>query len=279
MTVDFAKDAHILVVHGVQSGDDKDIECDKQIRKLVSKSLDQNHIQREFNVTGCFYENINDKAQSFYKHIANAIFKGNPLAGKALKTVVDLAGDVVTASKNTSTAEKIREKIIKQIMDSYNSGHQLLIVSHSLGTVYALDAICKIMQQDNLFEGDDRSTWPVQGLVTMGSPLGLELDFAGLKIFDKCHIHSIHNPGTATFPWHNYFNKLDPIVSGSVFGKPIEVKGAQGPVEKRYSSDAEVSHWRLQGHSVAAGKQWVSAHCAYWKNQKIGDRIVDMLWG
>ena len=139
---------------------------------------------------GFFYEDINDEAQEFYKKIATAISRGKPLARKVLTSVVDVAGDVVTAARNTSTARKIRNKLRKKILESYNQGHRLLLVSHSLGTIYALDAVCELMRKDGLFQGDDRSTWPVQGLVTMGSPLGLDLDIAGTKIFEKRNIEA-----------------------------------------------------------------------------------------
>ena len=39
MAVDFSKKPHILVVHGVQTGDDSDITSDQQIKTLVDKSL------------------------------------------------------------------------------------------------------------------------------------------------------------------------------------------------------------------------------------------------
>ena len=279
MAVDFTKQAHILTVHGVQTSEDKKIDSDDQIRKLVTKSLDQNHLQRDFAVSGFFYEDINDKAQQFYKLIAGAIAGGNKLTAKAVKTVVDLVGDVVTAAGNTSTAKQIRQKLVAQILDSYNNGHQLVLVSHSLGTIYALDVVCELMQQPGLFDGDDMTTWPVQGLVTMGSPLGLEIDLPGLKIFEKRTIQPVRNASFEVFPWHNFYNRLDPIVSGNVFGVPVEIKGSKGPVEKRYGDDTMAAHWRLQGHAVTSGAQWLLAHTAYWKNPKIGDRIIDMLWG
>lgn len=279
MPVDFTKDAHILAVHGVQTSSDKKIESDDQIRKLVNKSLDQSHLQREFEVSGFFYEDINDKAQQFYKLIADAVTSGNALASKALKTVLDLVGDVVTVAANTSTAQEIRGKLVAQILDSYNNGHQLVLVSHSLGTIYALDAVCELMQQPGLFDGDDMATWPVQGLITMGSPLGLDINVAGINIFEKRSIQPVANANFEVFRWHNYYNRLDPIVSGNVFGVPVEIKGAKGPVEKRYGADTMAAHWLLQGHVVTSGKQWLLAHTAYWKNPKIGDRIVDMLWG
>ena len=278
MPVDFKKDAHILAVHGVQVGTDKKITSDDKIRTLVTKSLAASHLDKKFAVSGFFYEDINDDAQKFYQLIGSAITNGKPLVGKLLKTVIDLAGDVVTAAKNTSTAKKIRNKLRKQILESFKTGNQLVVVSHSLGTVYALDVVNELIRTDGFFNGDDRNTWPVQGLVTMGSPLGLDLDLGGIKIFEKRKIETIQNADFRVMRWHNFFNRLDPVVSGNVFGKPIELKGAKGPVEKRYGADVMASHWSLQGHVVVSKNQWLLSHTAYWKNPRIGDRLVDILW-
>lgn len=278
MTVDFRKDAQVLTVHGVQVSEDKKITSDDAIRKLVNKSLSASHLQRDFDVAGFFYENINDEAQKYYQMLASAISKGKPLLGKALKSFIDVSGDVVTAAKNTSTANKIRNKLRNQIIATYDQGQQLVMVSHSLGTIYALDVVSELMRDSNYFKGDDRASWPVQGLITMGSPLGLELDIAGLKIFEKRKIENLQNAEFEVLPWHNYFNRLDPIVSGNVFGKPIEIKGAKGPVEKRYGEDTMANNWLLQGHAITSGKQWLLAHTAYWRNPKIGDQIVTILW-
>jgi len=230
MSVDFRKDAHILAVHGVQLGDDESIKSDEQVRKLVTKSLSRSHLERQFEVFGFFYEDINDEAQRFYSIIASAISRGNPLAGQALKAVIDIVGDVVTAARNTSTARKIRNKLRKKILDSYKAGHQLILVAHSLGTIYSLDAINELIRREEYFDGDNRNTWPAQGLITMGSPLGLDIDIAGTKLFEKRKIEPVPNAEYEVLPWHNYFNRLDPVVSGNVFGAPVEVQGAKGPV-------------------------------------------------
>jgi len=279
MAVDFTKDAHIVAVHGVQVSEDADITSDDSIRKLLKNSLSKSHIDRNFEVAGFFYEDINDEAQKYYQLLASAITKGNPLVGKGLKTFIDLSGDVVTAAKNTSTAKKIRNKLRKQILDSYNNGHQLVVVSHSLGTIYALDVVNDLIRDNNFFDGDDRTSWPVQGLITMGSPLGLEIDIGGLRVFEKRSIAAIPDADFELMPWHNYFNRLDPVVSGNVLGKPINLRGAKGPVEKRYGADTRASQWLLQGHAVTSGRQWIRAHTAYWRNPKIGDQLVTMLWG
>jgi len=277
MSVDFSKKPHILAVHGVQTGTDASITSDQQIRELVDRSLSDIGLQKDYKVSGFLYEDINDEAQKFYKYFASAITGGKPLVGKALKSVIDVAGDVVTAANNTSTAGKIRKKLRTQILKSYKSGNQLIIVAHSLGTIYALDVICELMASNSYFKGDDITTWPVQGYVSMGSPLGLDLNILGLPVFAKRNIETL-DAAASVFPWHNYYNRLDPIVSGNVFGKPIIVDGSKGPVEKRYGDDAMIAKWLLQGHAITSGNQWVFAHTAYWRNPKIGDQLANMLW-
>ncbi len=279
MPVDFRKPAHVVVVHGVQSGEDEDIKSEQQIRLLINRSLAESHIEKEFLVKGYLYEDINDNAQQLYQGIAKAITSGKPLVGKAFETVIDLVGDVVTAAKNTSTAHLIRKGLQNTILESYRSKNQVVVVAHSLGTIYALDVINKLITMTNYFKGDDRNSWPVQGLITIGSPLGLGLEIGGVKIFEKRRINSIENAEFNLVPWHNYYNRLDPVVSGNIFGAPVEIEGAKGPVEARYGPSVLGASWLLQGHVVTSGAQWLLAHSTYWSNPAIGDNLIDMLWG
>ena len=75
-----------------------------------------------------------------------------------------------------------------------------MIISHSLGTVYALDAINELIRREEYFKGNDRKTWPVQGLITMGSPLGLEIEILGTTLFEKRKIEPIANAEFEVFP-------------------------------------------------------------------------------
>ena len=81
------------------------------------------------------------------------------------------------------------------------------------------------------------------------------------------------------FKWTNFYNPLDPVVSGSVFGKPIEVQGAKGPVELRYGADVDAVHWWLQGQAIRSKDLWLKAHESYYNSAKVGDEIMKTLWG
>ncbi len=278
MPVDFTKPAHILAVHGVQAGTDADVEAEDSVRKMVTRALARSHIQRDFTVNGYLYEDINDESQRFYQLIRTAITQGQPLAGQVLKRVIDVVGDVVTAARDTSTARRIRDGLVQKMLESWQGGHQLVVVAHSLGTVYTLDAVNELIDGAQFFVGDDRATWPVQGIITMGSPLGLEIDVLGTTIFEKRPIRPI-GANFEVLRWHNYFNRLDPVVNGSVFGSPVEIRCANGPVEQRYGVDTDAAQWLLKGDVVTSGRQWLLAHTAYWKNPRIGDRLVELIWG
>lgn len=279
MSVDFTKKPHILVVHGVQLGENNDIESAQQIEKLVKRSLSKKHIDRDLLVKDYLYEDMNDDAQAIYQLIGKAITSGNPIARNILEGAIDVVGDVITAANNTSTAASVRQGLKNKILESYNTGNQLVIVAHSLGTIYTLDVITELMNDANYFNGDDSRTWPVQGYVTMGSPLGLDINILNTTIFEKRTIASLSGANYRLFPWHNYYNRLDPVVSGNVFGSPVDIRGSKGPVERRYGADIQQANWLLQGHAITSGKQWLLAHISYWKNSKIGDKLTDMLWG
>jgi len=277
MTVNFKKDAHVLVVHGVQRGSARNIALDVAVERLVRSALARSHLERPFTVSQYVYENINDKALRLFDLVALAVLRGRPLAGRALREFGDLAGDVLIAVKGVSTAAKIRRGLRNQILAAFESGNQTVLVAHSLGTIYALDVINELIAEEGLFEGDDLESWPVQSLVTLGSPLGLEIKLGPLVIFEKRPIARI-DAEFELFGWYNFFSSLDPIVSGNVFGKPLPMSGSLGPVELRYGEATMQANWLLRGERSSAGRQWAAAHTSYWKNGKIGDQLVQLLW-
>lgn len=178
--------------------------------------------------------------------IARAVLRNKPIAGRALREFIDLAGDVLIAVKASSTAAKIRRRLRNQILSAFERGNQTVLVAHSL--------------------------------VTLGSPLGLEITLGPLVVFERRPIAHI-DAEFEVFGGYNYFSSLDPIVSGNVFGKPLPMSGSNGPVELRYGEATRDANWLLRGERSSAGKQWAAAHTSYWKNGKIGDQLIQLLWG
>jgi hypothetical protein len=263
---------HFVVVHGVQLGSDKDIQSAEQIQKLIQNTMNNIPTTKEFETIGVKYEDDNDEAQQPYQWLLKALTLESPIIGSALTKITDIVADVITASKGSKLAGKIREKIKDQIILSHNNGHSVYLVAHSLGTVYCLDAIRELMEEGDYFKGDDVTTWPVRGFITLGSPLGLT------EIFKPRSLPLLDESKYKKFIWHNFYHPLDPVVSGNIFGAPLSGECAKSPVEYIYQELAEASKWHLQGHRTVANKQWLFAHMSYWDEPVVGDILYDMVW-
>ncbi len=270
MGVDPKKPRKILVVHGVQIDRDEDINSHETIRELVTSRL--NGIPVQFETDIYRYENINDKAQKKLKKILNVFLnrltKKIPF-GKLIGTVihygVDLVGDVIIKLKDGSTAMTIRDGLIEKIENIYEEGNPLYIVAHSLGSIYAFDAINQLIKDDRYFDRNNRKKWPVQALVTMGSPIGLSM-------FGRDTVIPF-GQGRHYFRWVNYWARTDPVVSGNFYGKPLE--GYQ--IAEKFTTNTKKSGWLIQDRVLDIGKAWLMAHVGYWDNASIGDDLVSLI--
>lgn len=262
MAVDSTKPKLVLVVHGVEAGEDKDQNQDQDIKDLILSRL--NGAPLPFDTTMCRYENINDEAQQALKTVLE-LFAQNMLEQKAIDLAVDIVGDVVIALADGSTAQIIRQGLVDRILEVYAEGNPLYLVAHSLGSVYAFDAINQLIRSDEHFKRDDRKTWPVQGLVTLGSPLGL-------KMFKRNRVKPL-GEGRKFLRWINYWARTDPIVSGSFYGKPQ----AGYNIVERFATDDENCGWLIHDRVVDIGKTWLMAHVGYWHHPGLGDDLVSLL--
>ena len=262
MPVDPQKPRKILVVHGVQSGTDEDLNQHLAVKDLVQDRL--NGIPLNFETDIYRYENINDDAQKELKFVLN-LFLSNLVAKKVLGKITDVIGDVVIALNEGSTALKIRQGLMDEIEKNYESGKPLYLLAHSLGSIYAFDAINELIKNPRYFDRNSRSTWPVQGLVTIGSPIGLQL-------FKRTRVIKL-GTGRHYFRWVNLWDRTDPVVSGSFYGKP-----QQGyTIAERFSTDADKSGWFIQDRIVDVGRAWLLAHVGYWNHPTIGDDLATMI--
>ncbi len=271
MAVDPQKPRKILVVHGVQTGTDADINSDEKINELVVNRLAGTPIQFDTDIYK--YENINDEAKGklikvlnfFTKRLAGKIPFGN-LTGTLIDLGVDLAGDVVIKLKEGDTAKIIGDGLIEKIETIYEEGNPLYLVAHSLGTIYAFDAVNQLIRDDNgYFDRNHRKTWPVQAMITMGSPIGLSM-------FDRNTVKEF-GEGRHYFRWVNYWARTDPVVSGSFYGKPQQ--GYQ--ITEKFTTNTETSGWFIQDRVVDTGKAWLMAHMAYWDHPGIGDDLTTLI--
>ncbi len=264
MSVNPGKKRKVLVVHGVQTGKNKDQQQHKQIRDLIDSRL--GNIPLKFQTEMYRYEDLNDAVQKKYRLLLKLITK-TPVGGIVADKAFDLIGDVVTAALDTSTAAKICAGLREKILTTYKAGNPCYLVAHSLGTIYAFDVINELMADEGLFQRDSRRSWPVQGLVTLGSPIGIPMFRA-----DRKKVTNL-GPGNKWFRWINYWDRTDPVVSGQIFGK--QLRGYE--IAEKYLKSSSEQGWMIRDRAVDTGKVWLPAHTAYWENPMVGDGLVDMI--
>jgi hypothetical protein len=266
MPVDPSKPSRVLVVHGVQSSTDAEQNQHEDIAELIRARL--NGVPVEFETEMYRYENINDRAQKKFKRLAGMFttaLTGKLTLQRVAGFTLDVVGDVVIALQDGTTAAAIRKGLRERILEIYEEGNPLYVVAHSLGTVYALDVVNQLMKEADVFDRSRRKTWPVQGLVTLGSPLGLSM-------FKRSKVTAL-GEGRKFFRWHNYWSRTDPVVSCSLYGKPRT--GYE--IAERFHTDATTSGWFIQDHIVDMGKVWLMAHFAYWDHAPIGDDLAALI--
>lgn len=259
------KQRKIIVVHGVQTGDNDDLHQDEMIRALFSQRLGDLDI--DYAVDLYKYENLNndvlDKYQTLVKHIATT-----PAGKYLLPALIDVVGDVVISLSNSSTAEAIRQGLEDKMMGYYEAGHPCYVVAHSLGTVYSFDVINRLMQRDELFNANDMLSWPVASWMTLGSPLGLDM----FKQTGRDKLTDLGD-GDYAFRWRNYFDPNDPVVSGNIFGAQTGIE----KIAELYRQAGPNQGWRIDDYMINSGKLHLLAHTAYWDLPIVGNGIVEML--
>ena len=264
MAVDPKKPRLVLVVHGVQLGADKDQHQHQDIQRLINNR--KGNIPLRFKTDIYRYEDINDRAISTAKKLVKMIAK-TPVAGKLAESTLELVGDVVLNLADGSTAEQVRAGLKKKILAYYQSGNPCYLVAHSLGSIYALDVLNELIEQQDLFDRGHRTSWPVQGLLTLGSPIGLAMFRKGRPALSKL------GSGSKLLRWKNCWDRNDPVVSGNIFGEAIS---GFDIAEKYQVADQDLG-WFIKDVPVNTGKLWMLAHTAYWELPEVGDILVDMM--
>jgi len=265
MPVDPTKTRTVLVVHGVQLKSDKKLDQHKKIDELLRRRI--GNIPLSVKTELYRYENINDAALKKYKKLLD-IIAGTKVGAVLAKSALDLVGDVVITLANGSTAAKIRAGLKERILKTYDDGNPCYIVAHSLGSIYTFDVLNELMKDSALFQRTSRKSWPVQGLTTIGSPIGLGM-------FRSRGRRTVSNLGDGDkwFRWNNYWDRTDPVVSGNIFGK--QLNGFD--IAEKYQSSRPEQGWAIRDFDVDTGKGWLMAHVAYWESPFVGDGLFSMV--
>ncbi|MFZ5863571.1 MAG: hypothetical protein ACOYXR_12105 [Nitrospirota bacterium] len=262
MAVDPTKPKRILVVHGVQSGTNADQNQHHLIVELIKTRL--NNAPLRFEAEMYRYENVNDQAQRQLRHVMKLFFN-HIVAEKLVDLTADIVLDVLIALKGDNTARTIRQGLVDRLLEIHDDGNPLYLVAHSLGTIYAFDAVNQLIKTPGCFDRGNRKTWPVLGLITLGSPIGL-------RMFKRTRVTPL-GPGDKFMRWINYWDRTDPVVTGSFYGKPNEGY----VIAERFATRNEDCGWIIQDKVVDVGKAWLPAHCGYWSHPGLGDDLVSLL--
>jgi hypothetical protein len=265
MAIDPTKPRKVLVIHGVQTESDADLHQDQAIDTLIRSRL--GNIPFAFNCELYRYENLNDQAQKAFK-LLNELMNKNPIGQPLGDKVIDIVGDVVISLTDNSTANMIRSNLKEKILDIYQNGNPCYLVAHSLGSIYAFDVLNELIAEHRYFDRSSRKTWPVQGLMTIGSPIGLDL----FRITGRDKIQNL-GAGGKWLRWLNIYDHNDPVVSGNIFGKYL----SQYKIAESFLKPDPNQGWVIRDIAADTGKAWLLAHTAYWQSPIVGDKLVDMV--
>lgn len=264
MSADPQKPRKILVVHGVQIGSNDDLHQDTLIKELVLSRI--GNIPLTFECELFRYEDINDNALKKYNNLISLLVQ-NPIGAAVGKEALDLVGDVVISLENGSCAHKIREKLKDKILEIYKTGNPCYVVAHSLGSIYTFDVLNALIGENGLFNRASRKTWPIQGLITIGSPIGLDMFHNSREEVKSFGL------GDKWFRWLNIWDPNDPVVSGDIFGNYL----VGNRIAEKYISGDINQGWVIRDIVTDTGKAWLMAHTAYWHVAVVGDKIVDLV--
>jgi len=264
MPVDPGLPRKVLVVHGVQSSD-TNLNQDVLINELIKTRID--NIPLSYTCELYRYENLNVAAMEKYSKLLDLLV-GNPIGEAVGGSVLEMVGDVVISLEGGATADEIREGLRKKILEIFAAGNPCYVVAHSLGTIYTFDVLNALIGSDDYFDRGSRKTWPVQGLMTLGSPIGLEMfqveGREGVKDFGA---------GDKWLRWLNIWDPNDPVVSGQIFGQHL----SRFKIAEKFLSGDPKQGWVIRDIATDTGKSWLMGHTAYWHSPIVGDKLVDML--
>jgi hypothetical protein len=246
----------LVIVHGVQSGDDiSAVQGPTKMAEELESFLDG---RAEFTAEFPAYESLNEEHQEIFRTISKLLLSriSRPV-GMVFDKLVDVVGDVYVYERGGAGKE-----IRSLIRNSIERNRNCILIAHSLGSVVCFD-ILNNMMKEGAFKNKTRDKWPVRSFITFGSPLALDM-------FRKRRVIAAHG-GKDLFHWYNYSDRNDPVISGHVFGKAFIQNDL---MRDTYKESGE--RLRVHDRQVDTGFHLLS-HVNYWQNEHIIMRIADQL--
>ena len=188
----------------------------------------------------------------------------------ALRASVDAVTQVVAYDY----VDSYRARIMRRVESVVDRHPGCVLLGHSLGSVVCLDLIIDWISTGKMDLRADRSSWPISGLVTMGSPLGIDVPLLpGHGFVDRSErlerLSSVwRTTQTAAWSWVNLRDPDDPVTSGDVFGRP----------ETSVPLNAHAGYARLGviDYVVNTGVH-LHAHTNYWSNDAVARAVAALV--
>lgn len=298
----------VVAVHGVSSsGRVLTAGYSREAQRLVNARAAPNHVPFvEANWADIAEAAASDEVANFVQDVAARSLPGLGLWG-ALPRIYTPAGiysliaDVFTYHR-PNVRDAIQRRVLDQILLARNTGTPreagVVLLGHSLGSVIALDVIIGLIERGEIGPEIPVEHWPVRGLVTIGTPLGLRLQtvvsalqaylarYWYLNEFTRPLRVALEYAGRLTgfldrstrlrplvirplteewtYPWDNLFDSDDPVVNGLVLGPRRDV---------RLKVDGGYDALGVVDVPVETGRGF-AAHVAYYRNPAVADSVL-----
>jgi hypothetical protein len=110
--------------------------------------------------------------------------------------------------------------------------------------------------------------------MTLGSPIAFDLfgrDWRSMT--DLVLAGKTESKKTKFFPWVNFWDPTDPIVSGSLAGLPSDAK----QFTRKFRERTYDLGWDVRSRATITGLGHLEAHTAYWKDTFVGISLRSMM--
>lgn len=180
--------------------------------------------------------------------------------------VADYLVDVVTYARNR------REIMLHCEAQVLALGPGRPMLAHSLGSVIAIDLVTKWLIEGR-FDGNPER-WPIRGLLTIGSPLGIDVPLLdGLGFTDRATVLAALPEELAPerpWRWINLTDASDVVVQGELWDA---VRSRPTP---RLDALAGYKRLRVEQLDIDTGGL-ISAHGGYWTHTAVAQAMLELL--
>jgi hypothetical protein len=184
-----------------------------------------------------------------------------------LSELADLVADVFIYDGPTRT-RRIKDVVRQQLLAAHaKSKRGVILYGNSLGSVVALDILMDLIAEGRIGAAVPKKDWPVRGLFTTGSPLGIDVPLISGFVDRAARLAKLLPQPLKSFPWLHLYDASDPVASGNILGianDPSRLARITGYGKLRLTDLSPNSGFHLQ------------AHTGYWDHPMIAQQLLAM---